>query len=281
MIVKDHRGQGCVSVFRMALAVSLCVAAPVMAGVGQSGAPGTSSEQPIETSVTERADHQTFRAETFRAKEWGLDEPEWQRYQSLMQGIRGSVSPATLSPIEVLGIHARSAEERRRYAEQWAAMMRDDAERILAFQRAYDDAQRRLFPNGFLIDPGAVASTKQDQGLAEKFAWQPSDRVLFFTDTQCPTCDAVLERLVSQITQFSGIDLYLIDVFAGEESRIREWAASKQIDPQWVSEHKITLNIDGGALGKVSAHTGLPRQELPVLILRRGDRLMPLPVSRF
>ena len=254
----------------------LCVTLPVNADTRQAAESQSSNTVAIEQSATERIDSQTFRAD-----QWGLDESEWQRYQSLLQGIRGSVSPATLSPLEVLGIHARSADERRRYAEQWAVMMRDDAERILAFQRAYDDAQRRLFPNGLLIDPGVVASTKPDQGLAGKFVWQSSDRVLFFTDTQCPTCDAVLERLVSQIKQFSGIDLYLIDVFAGEESRIRDWAASKQIDPQWVSEHKITLNIDAGALGKVSAHTGLQGQDLPVLILRRDDRLMPLPVSRF
>jgi len=37
-------------------------------------------------------------------------------------------------------------------AEQWAMMMREDAERILAFQRAYDEAHKRLFPNGVLID---------------------------------------------------------------------------------------------------------------------------------
>ena len=245
----------------------LCITLPVNADTPQVAESQSSNTLAIEQSATERIDSQPFRAD-----QWGLDESEWQRYQSLLQGIRGSVSPATLSPLEVLGIHARSADERRRYAEQWA---------VLAFQRAYDDAQRRLFPNGLLIDPGVVASTKPDQGLAGKFAWQSSDRVLFFTDTQCPTCDAVLERLVSQINQFSGIDLYLIDVFAGEESRIRDWAASKQIDPQWVSEHKITLNIDAGALGKVSAHTGLQGQDLPVLILRRDDRLMPLPLSRF
>lgn len=258
------------------IGICLCITLPVNADTRQAADSPSSNTLAIEQSATERIDSQTFRAD-----QWGLDESEWQRYQSLLQGIRGSVSPATLSPLEVLGIHARSADERRRYAEQWAVMMRDDAERILAFQRAYDDAQRRLFPNGLLIDPGVVASTKPDQGLAGKFVWQSSDRVLFFTDTQCPTCDAVLERLVSQIKQFSGIDLYLIDVFAGEESRIRDWAASKQIDPQWVSEHKITLNIDAGALGKVSAHTGLQGQDLPVLILRRDDRLMPLPVSRF
>ena len=49
-----------------------------------------------------------------RARAWGLSAVEWQRYQWLMQGMRGSVSPATISPIEVLGIHARDREERRR-----------------------------------------------------------------------------------------------------------------------------------------------------------------------
>ena len=235
-----------------------------------------SKMQTTEPSATQRLDHQTT-----RAAQWGLDKTEWQRYQSLMLGVRGSVSPATLSPIEVLGIHARSTEERQRYAEQWAVMMREDAERILAFQWAYDDAQRRLFPSGLLIDASVVKARKSDQDLAAKLGWQPDDRVLFFTDTQCPTCDAVLERLVSQLKQFSGIDLYLIDVSAGDESRIREWAASKQIDPQWVNEHKVTLNIDAGARDRITAHTGQKERKLPVLVLRRGDQFTPLPAWRF
>jgi len=263
---------------RYSLLVGYCVLAalPAIADTRQISDQQTSSSQPIGQSATELLNHQKS-----RAAQWGLDEVEWQRYRSLIRGIRGSLSPATLSPIEVLGIHARNAEERQRYAEQWAMMMRDDAERILAFQRAYDDAHRRLFPNGLLIDTSVVSSASSNQVLAEKIAWQPTDRVLFFTDTQCPTCDAVLERLVSHLDQFAGIDLYLIDVSAGEESRIRDWASSRQIDPRWVGEHKITLNIDAGAFDRVSTHTGQQGQELPVLVRRRGDRLTPLPVSRF
>lgn len=254
----------------------LCLTLPVYAESVQTAESRSSSTPAIEQSATKRIDSQVFRAD-----EWGLDALEWQRYQTLMQGVRGSVSPATLSPLEVLGIHARSADERRRYAERWAVMMRDDAERILAFQRAYDDAQRRLFPNGLLIDPGVVAAAKPNQSLPGDFMWQSSDRVLFFADTQCPTCDAVLERLVSQIKHFSGVDLYLIDVSVGDESRIREWAASKKIDPQWVSEQKITLNIDAGALNRVADHTGQQGKELPILILRREGRLAALPISQF
>lgn len=258
--------------------VGCCVfaALPAMADTApMSGQPLSTTHITVQ-SATQLLDHQIS-----RAARWGLDEIEWQRYQSLMQGIRSSVSPATLSPIEVLGIHARSADERRRYAEQWAVMMREDAERILAFQWAYDEAQRRLFPNGLLIDTSALAFGKPNQNPVEKLEWQSTDRVLFFTDTQCPTCDAVLERLISQLEQFSGIDLYLVGVSIGEEARIREWAASRNIDPAWVSKHKVTLNIDGGALGKVSVYTGQQGTTLPVLVLRRGDQLASLPASRF
>ena len=254
----------------------LCLALPAGANSFQATQAQSSNILATEQSVTERIDSQSFRADR-----WGLDESEWRRYQSLMQGIRGSVSPATLSPIEVLGIHARSAGERRHYAERWAAMMRADAERILMFQRAYDDAQRRLFPNSLLIDTHALASAASTRRQTEQMTWQAEDRVLFFTATQCVPCDAVLERLLGRIAQFAGIDLYLIDVPAGEESRIRDWAASKKIDPQWVSEHRITLNIDAGALQQVAGHTGQQKRDLPILILRRGDRLIPLSPSRF
>ncbi len=255
---------------------AVLTALSALAGAGELSNSQVSTRHTTEASATQQLDHQTS-----RAARWGLDDSEWQRYESLKQGIRGSVSAATLSPIEVLGIHSRSTEERRRYAEQWAVMMREDAERILAFQRAYDDAQRRLYPNGLLIDASVLNTNKADHAALGKLAWQPADRVLFFTDTQCPTCDALLERLVSQLTQFSGIDLYLIDVSPGEESLIREWAVSKQISPQWVKEHKVTLNVDAGARDRVTAHTGQDGQSLPVLVLHRGDQFTPLPAWRF
>ncbi|NKB65228.1 MAG: TIGR03759 family integrating conjugative element protein [Gammaproteobacteria bacterium] len=261
---------------RWVVGCSLFVAVSVMADSEPVPTQQQSTVQSLELSTTEHLDPNISRTE-----QWDLNDGEWQRYQSLMQGIRGSISPATLSPIEVLGIHARNNEERRRYAEQWAMMMREDAERILAFQHAYDEAQKRLFPNSVLIDSRALTPKASPRDLAEDLSWQPIDRVLFFTDTQCTPCDAVLERLVSQLEQFAGIDLYLVDVAAGEESRIREWAASKQINPTWVSEQRVTLNIDAGALDKVLTHTGQQSTTLPVLVLWRGDQLTPLPVSRF
>jgi len=173
--------------------------------------------------------------ESIRAEYWGLNGDDWQRYCTLMQGIRGSISSPNLSPIEVLGIHARTARERRRYAEQWAMIMREDAERILAFQHAYDEAQQRLFPQ-----------TTVDEALGS------NDRVLFFTASDCVACDAVLDRLLGKLPTIDGLDIYLLDVAPGNEDRIREWAGRRKIDPDWVRERRVTLNVDAGALDKLA-----------------------------
>ena len=74
-----------------------------------------------ETGMSSAPDTTLSASELARARAWGLSATEWQRYQQLMQGIRGSVSPATISPIEVLGLHARDSDERRRYAETLGA----------------------------------------------------------------------------------------------------------------------------------------------------------------
>ena len=74
-----------------------------------------------------------------RARVWYLSETEWQRYQQLMQGIRGSISPSTISPIEVLGIHARDEAERQQYAEAWARAMREDMDRLQEERAARGD----------------------------------------------------------------------------------------------------------------------------------------------
>ena len=218
--------------------------------------------------------------EELGAQQWELDHAEWERYRLLMQGIRGSISPATLSPIEVLGIHARNVGERRRYAEQWARMMREDAARILAFQLAYDDAQRRLFPAEDMIDAAVLAAVAARSPINAYGAdWQPGDRVLMFIATDCSVCDVDLTRLLGELPRLAGLDLYLMDVAVGEEARIREWARARQINPDLVSDRKVTLNINGGALEQVIARTGQPSTSLPILALRRGKQLLPLTSS--
>ena len=178
------------------------------------------------TGRTPTPDTALTTSELARAQAWGLSATEWQRYQALMQGIRGSVSPATISPIEVLGIHARHGEERRRYAEIWARTLHEDVDRILAFQRAYNDAAKRLYPNEPLIDIARLPDKGDKANL-----FHPSDRVLFFTGAECPACDRVLNTLLKRIDAFEGVDIYLTDLALDDEAAVRAWATAHSIDP--------------------------------------------------
>ncbi len=204
------------------------------------------------------------------ARLWGLSETEWRRYKQLMQGIRGSMSPATISPIEVLGIHSRNDAERQRYAEVWAHAMYEDAGRILAFQRANDASTKRLYPNVSLIDIGRLPGK-----IEAKNTFQSGDRLLFFTRPDCPACDLLLNKLLKRIDEVSGIDIYLTNVDKGDDRAVRDWASNHQIDPDWVHSRRVTLNHDGGALDKLTQGQG----EVPAVLRRRGEDVSRLLVS--
>lgn len=222
----------------------------------------TSQRSVIQRSGTDRTD--LSESERIQAERWALSPTEWRRYRSLMEGIRGRISPSTISPIEVLGIHARDASERRRYAERWAIMMREDAGRILAFQHAYDSAMRRLFPDEPLIDIALIPRRSKEPALL------PTDRILFFAGRDCAACDAVLERLLSRVDSVAGIDIYLA---VDEEDTVRTWAVTRGIEPDWVQHRKITLNLEAGTLTTL---VDGPRV-LPVMLRRRGESVTPLP----
>ncbi|MDN5869211.1 MAG: TIGR03759 family integrating conjugative element protein [Nitrococcus sp.] len=205
--------------------------------------------------------------ERARAGLWGLSEEEWGRYRTLMEGIRGSISPASISPIEVLGIHARSEAERRKYAKRWAGMMRKDAERILAFQRAYDQAHRLLYPNEPLIDVSRLLSRR-----AADEALRRTDRLLLFARPDCAVCDALLARVLASLDRLDGVDVFFTGIAAGDEGAIRDWARERGIRPEWVQSRRVTLNFDAGTLERLAPG----REDLPVLMRRRGDSVTPL-----
>lgn len=226
------------------------------------------SVQTTTTEATQIRQTPLTSSEHARAQSWGLSDVEWLRYHSLLQGIRGSVSPATLSPLEVLGIHARDDAERTRYAEQWAIAMRDDAERILAFQRAYNEANRRLFPDTPLIDP-----VQLPQRTSTELELMLSDRVLLFVRPSCSACETLLARVLASREKVAGIDIFVGNVAKGDEQAVRAWAIAQHIDPTWVHSRQVTLNFADGV--------AQPDADLPYLMRRRGDAVTPLAATAF
>ncbi len=170
----------------------------------------------------------------------------------------------------MLGIHARDEAERQRYAESWARAMREDVDRILTFQRAYDAAGKRLYPDEPLIDIDRLPGKS-----AEMDAFQTTDRLLFFASPECPVCDVLLDKLLARIDAVSGIDIYLTGLEPGDDAAVRAWASTHRIEPEWVRSRRITLNHDWGALDKLTRGQG----EVPYVLRRRGEKLSQLRAS--
>lgn len=172
-----------------------------------------------------------------QAREWGLTSREFNRYQTLMQGPRGVYSPG-LDPLTTLGIEARSAEERRRYAELQVQAERQRVDKELAYQRAYDEANARMFPGEKVIQ-----ISNPSAGLnGSKPALQGDGRLAIFVKDDCPPCIAKVQDLQAQRQAF---DLYFIGS-QGEDEHIRRWAILAGIEPSNVHSRQITLNHDQG-----------------------------------
>ena len=223
-------------------------------------------QQPLQHSQTDS----TFKS--FQRKQWDLSEQEWSRYQELMQGIRGSISPKTISPIEVLGTHARSEQERMRYAKRWASMMHEDITRILAFQQAYDTAWKTLYPDEKIIDMSQLNLQPSQFNPI-----QAGDRLLAFIRIKgCDPCKSFIQRLQQRThSKRVQLDIYFLDTVKKKDDRlIQQWAVEQAIDQQRIKQGRITLNHDQGALFSVAKKIAAPNK--PLLYRIRNQSIVAL-----
>lgn len=228
--------------------------------------PSVLADVDVSSTVLERrapAEVNTEAGEWRNGKHWQLEPTEWQRVELLQREFRQYISDRQISPLEVLGIHARTNSERERYARRWAELMVADAERVLAFQRAYDIAVQDLLNDQPLIDltqlPPRVST------LPELVA---TDRLAVFVGRNCVVCDQVVARALQSLKGIDGIDFYFTDLQKGEESQLHRWAGSHRIPPEVVRAGRITLNFDDGLMARVH-----PRADkVPVVMRRRNDR---------
>lgn len=193
----------------------------------------TKSQDSLETISSNRDSSQVE-----LASEWGLTLEDWSRYQAVMKGPRGIYSPG-LDPLTALGIEAKSTEERRRYAELQVKAERKRVEKELAYQQAYDQAFKRLYPDEKIIQLSASpASPMTSSSRAQK----NDGRLAIFVQNSCTTCIARVKSLQAQKQAF---DLYFVGS-QGDDEKIRRWAILAGIEPNSVLSRTITLNHDAG-----------------------------------
>lgn len=196
----------------------------------------SSNERPL---AIERAAEQ-------QARDWGLNLEEWTRYRDLMQGPLGVYSPH-IDPLTALGIEARSDQERQHYAELQVAAEAQRVEKLLAYQRAYDDAWQRLHADmPRVILPHA--------GPAHSPVPATSARLALFVRDACQACDQTVLKLQAAGGAF---DIYVVDSGV-DDARIRIWAQRIGIDPAKVRSGQVTLNHDAGRWVSLGLSGDLP-----------------------
>ncbi len=182
---------------------------------------GTDADGTAESAVRESQVRDSER----RAAIWNLTPADWTRYQELIAGRRGAWSPDA-GPLLVLGAHARTESERRRYAEAFVLAEHARVEGELAFERAVQGAWQRLFPGRLRLAASAGAL--------------PSDainRYALVLDRSCADCG---RRVDGYVEAGAPVDVYVRG--AADDAAVRAWAGEQGIDPAAVRAGRVTLN---------------------------------------
>ncbi|ECI3507833.1 TIGR03759 family integrating conjugative element protein [Klebsiella aerogenes] len=182
-----------------------------------------------------------------QAQQWGLTDSEWQHYQQLRQGERGIWSPG-LDPLTTLGVEADSDAERQRYAELLARKEHQRVEKELAFQRAYDQAWKRLYPT--------LTPIRSDI----------PPRLALFVSEKCPACETLAQKLINDDRP---LDIWLVSN-SNDDARLQRWAQRQHIDMRKVERGQITLNHDNGRWQRLDGG------KLPLLLEQQGEQWRPV-----
>lgn len=215
--------------------------------------------------------------QTHQALVWGLSDAEEKRYLLLMQNKSGLYyHNKPLTPIDILGINARSDEERNNYAARAAQLEFSQTAKLLAYQNAYHQAAQTIMASTQLpfIRPfdTQIFSPYQYQPLLLK----PNDQLLLFVKKDNPV-RAMMGTLLSLLAKEpkAQLNIYFIDAGITDKA-IQTWANSQTIPLPWVNDQRITLNKDIHRYQQLS----LPNKTTPLLLLVRDNTSQRIDVGR-
>lgn len=192
-------------------------------------------------------------------QEWGISEAEYARYEELMKGVRGAISPDNISPIEVLGIHAKTDAERNKYAKLWADIMEKDAERVLKFQAAYNAAwEAKGSPD--IIDMSKIKSRNKRQSVT---ANKPVKYILFTNLGGCEQCSQKLNGALNtlMLSPNATLEVNFADSKGKGAGVVRSWAQQNNLNTEWLKTKRVVLRHGSNML----SHYKLTADDMPAL----------------
>jgi len=174
------------------------------------------------------------------AEVWGLSLDEEKRYVFLMQN-RSSVyyRGRHLTPVDILGINARSEMERTHFAELAARQEAQMVSKNIAWNNAFHKAYNELF------EGIPVVGEAFDASLYAPAAYKPvilhaGDNLYFFVKP-ADTVTTVLLALIDAIGTTADTSLHLM-LLGTDDLDIQQWANQNQIPRNLVTNGRIVLH---------------------------------------
>jgi len=191
----------------------------------------TSDQDSNSLKLTEQQLHE--------AKVWNLTLDEERRYVLLMQNRSGIYYRGLRqTPLDILGINARDADERAHFAELAAAQEAQKVAKNIAWNNAFHKAYNELFANIPVVgdfDPAPYSP----------YAHQPvhlnSGETLYLFTKQDESLRTVLLTLFDAIANTPNTQLHVM-LLDCDDTEIQLWANKNQIPENLVNSGQLTLN---------------------------------------
>lgn len=208
-----------------------------------------------------------------QASVWQLTEAQYQRYLELMEHGRARYFWRDLDPVMVLGLSAETEQERQAYAELYVQVMRDRVTRELAWERAYQAADKKLYPDQqTVIDPrrlwGAAKRPGLDSETGQAEQLWAGDHLFVIVDQACLSCVSQVKNLMQSVAQNHEItaDLYVVGPQTNQQ--LLAFAQSAGLPKAPFKAKRATLNLGDTEKAQLS-----DQQKLKIVIERGGHLL--------
>jgi integrating conjugative element protein (TIGR03759 family) len=225
-----------------------------------------SSQDPNKLILNEQQLHE--------AKVWGLTVEEEKRYVFLMQN-RSKIYYKGLrqTPLDILGLNARSEIERNHFAELAARQEAQKVSKNIAWNNSFYKAYNKLFNNVPVVG-------NFDPAPFSPYAHQPvqlqQGEILYFFIKQEDTVETILMLLQEAIEATPNTTLHLM-LLDSDSVGIQLWANKHQLSKQLVNSGRITLRP-----GDLNYHAvTIPKKKSPLLLLVRDGQSAIVDLGRF
>lgn len=191
---------------------------------------------------------ETTSIDQFSQEFWGLTNDEWAQYEQI-KSIAKSLGQAETTPVEVLGIFAKTESERKRFAQAYVKRMDAYVANLQHFQRVTSEIQSQHYKDIPMLDPDRINQIMDSP-------MRSNDRVQFFTKLNCSSCDLILLKLIRQVRMYgSNLDVFFDDATVAE---VQQYSKDKKVPENLVATGQVTLNIDNGYIAKYKIKTPAP-----------------------